>query len=166
MLTSLISLAEKGTIPDFLIRIGIRKLNRKRLSFAQNTGIEKLEELHQNWVDELNESPIALVPEKANEQHYEVPPEFFEQVLGKHLKYSSGYWPNGTNSLDASETAMLETTFQRAELEDCMNILELGCGWGSLTCFMTNACPMRKLPRSVILMIKENLYNSAASSMV
>lgn len=141
MLGSLISLAEKGTMPDSLIRIGIRRLNRKRLSFAQNASADTLEDLHQAWVDKLNASPIALLPEKANEQHYEVPPEFFKQVLGSHLKYSSGYWSNGTELLDASETAMLKKTFQRAQLEDGMDILELGCGWGSLTCFMASRLP-------------------------
>jgi len=141
MIQKLISFAEKGMLPDFLIRKGIRRLNLKRLSIVKGNGVKNTEELHQKWVDELKASPIALVPEKANEQHYEVPPEFFEQVLGKHLKYSSGYWPVGTQSLDSSETAMLETTFQRAELKDGMQILELGCGWGSLTCFMAQQLP-------------------------
>lgn len=145
MLGTLISMAERGTLPDALIRIGIRRLNQKRLNFAKNTSADKLEELHQEWVDELNSSPIALVPEKANEQHYEVPPEFFVEVLGSHLKYSSGYWPNGTYSLDASEAAMLEKTFERAELKDGMNILELGCGWGSLTCFMAKRLPNARI---------------------
>ena len=145
MLGLLISLAEQGTLPDYLIRIGIRRLNQKRLSFAKSSGVEEIEDLHQKWVDELNVSPIALVPEKANEQHYEVPPEFFKQILGNHLKYSSGYWPNGTDSLDASETAMLERTFQRAQLEDGINILELGCGWGSLTCFMAKQLPSAQI---------------------
>ena len=141
MLGSLINLAEKGKLPDSLIRIGIRRLNRKRLNIAQSASADELEELHQAWVDEMNNSPTALVPEKANEQHYEVPPEFFEQVLGSHLKYSSGYWPYGTESLDASEAAMLEKTVQRAQIKDGMDILELGCGWGSLTCFMAKSLP-------------------------
>lgn len=145
MLESLISLAEKGTLPDALIRIGIRKLNQKRLSILKNTSVEKLEELHQAWVDELIDSPIALVPEKANEQHYEVPPEFFEQVLGSQLKYSSGYWPIGTNSLNESEAAMLKTTFQRAQIEDGMDIIELGCGWGSFTCFIARELPNARI---------------------
>ncbi len=93
----------------------------------------------------MKESPIALVPEKANEQHYEVPPAFFENVLGKHLKYSSGYWPDGVNSLDESEESMLELSFERAQLVDGDSILELGCGWGSLTCYMASKLPNSKI---------------------
>ena len=93
----------------------------------------------------MKESPIALVPEKANEQHYEVPPAFFENVLGKHLKYSSGYWPDGVNSLDESEESMLELSFERAQLADGDSILELGCGWGSLTCYMASKLPNSKI---------------------
>jgi len=145
MFNSLINLAEKGKLPDSLIRIGIRRLNRKRLSIAQSKSVDKLEELHQAWVDELNNSPIALVPEKANKQHYEVPPEFFEQVLGTNLKYSSGYWSKDTESLDMSENEMLKKTVQRAQIEDCMDILELGCGWGSLTCFMAKYLPNARI---------------------
>ena len=145
MLQPLIKLAEKGILPDGLICVGIRSICRERLRWAQAIGPESVEVYHQEWVDKLSESPIALVPEKANEQHYEVPPAFFEQVLGKHLKYSSGYWPIGAETLDESETAMLEMTCQRSELEDGMDILELGCGWGSLTCFMAARMPNAKI---------------------
>ena len=141
MLKSLIQLAEKGILPDTLICLGIRNLCRKRLDWAKNMGHQALEEHHHFWVEKLKQSPIALVPEKANEQHYEVPPDFFEQVLGKHLKYSSGYWPNGIDTLDQSEKAMLDMTCERADLKDGMNILELGSGWGSLTCFMAKLLP-------------------------
>ena len=92
MLKSLIQFAEKGSLPDRLICLGIKNLCRKRLDWANKMGHQELEDHHQLWVEKLKQSPIALVPEKANEQHYEVPPDFFEQVLGKHLKYSSGYW--------------------------------------------------------------------------
>ena len=141
MLKSLIQLAEKGILPDTLIRLGIRNLCRKRLDWGIKIGHQALEEHHHFWVEKLKQSPIALVPEKANEQHYEVPPDFFEQVLGKHLKYSSGYWPNGIDTLDQSEKAMLDITCERADLKDGMNILELGSGWGSLTCFMAKLLP-------------------------
>ena len=92
-----------------------------------------MEQEHSAWIDVLKESPIALVPEKANEQHYEVPPRLFELVLGDRLKYSSGLWPEGVSSLDESEVAMLKLTIQRAGLVDGQDVLELGCGWGSLT---------------------------------
>lgn len=145
MFDTLISLAEKGKIPDIFIRIGIRNLNKKRLNQFKKLNLEKAESLHQIWVDNLKGSPIALVPEVANEQHYEVPSTFFELVLGKHLKYSSGYWPKNTSSLDSSEEAMLKLTVERAQLQDGMSILELGCGWGSLTCYMAKKFPDSKI---------------------
>ena len=141
MLKSLIGYAEKGLLPDSLIRIGIRKLCRVRLNWVKEIGPEALENHHQEWVEKLKNSPIALVPEKANEQHYEVPPIFFQTVLGKYLKYSSGFWPDGVNSLDESEKAMLNITLEHAEITDGMDILELGCGWGSLTCLMAKNFP-------------------------
>ena len=140
-LKSLIQLAEKGILPDKLIRLGIRSLCRKRLDWEIGMGDQALEEHHHLWVEKLKQSPIALVPEKANEQHYEVPPDFFEQVLGKHLKYSSGYWAEGVHTLDHSEKAMLDITCDRADLKDGMNILELGSGWGSLTFYMAKLLP-------------------------
>ena len=141
MITNLINMAEKGFLPDFLIRFGIQRLSKVRLDYAKNSQPEDIEKRHHDWVKSMNISPIALVPEKANEQHYEVPPEFFEIVLGVNLKYSSGYWPDGIQNLDASENAMLKLSCKRAELEDGQNILELGCGWGSLTCFMAKNYP-------------------------
>ena len=141
MIRTLIRLAEKGFLPDFLIRIGIRKLSKVRLDFAERSSPEKIEERHQAWVAQMKESPIALVPEKANEQHYEVPPEFFVTVLGANLKYSSGYWSSETQGLDESEVKMLNLSCERAQLMDGQNILELGCGWGSLTCHMAKTYP-------------------------
>ncbi|GIQ98520.1 MAG: hypothetical protein CM15mP4_3570 [Candidatus Neomarinimicrobiota bacterium] len=128
-----------------MIRLGIRRLCQERLDKTQVGGPEAIEKHHQKWVEKLKESPVALVPEKANEQHYEVPPEFFKLVLGKHLKYSSGYWEKNNNSLDESERFMLEKSCTRAELKDGHSILELGCGWGSLTCFMAKRYPNSKI---------------------
>ena len=84
MISFLIRLAEKGFLPDFFIKIGIKQLSKVRLDFAKNSSPEEIEKRHDDWVKDMKNSPIALVPEKANEQHYEVPPEFFElrfQVL-------------------------------------------------------------------------------------
>ena len=116
MIKALIKLAEKGILPDPLIRLGIRRLCEQRLSEASALGPEALEESHQQWIALSTASPIAIVPEKANEQHYEVPPRFFELVLGANLKYSSGYWPKGVSSLDESEHEMLKITCERAGL--------------------------------------------------
>ena len=145
MISKLIELAEKGIIPDYFIRQGIVRNCENRLKNENVSNTEKVSLKKQIWIDQMKESPIALVPEKANEQHYEVPPAFFENVLGKHLKYSSGYWPDGVNSLDESEESMLELSFERAQLADGDSILELGCGWGSLTCYMASKLPNSKI---------------------
>ena len=145
MISKLIELAEKGIIPDYFIRQGIVRNCENRLKNENVSNTEKVSSKKQIWIEQMKESPIALVPEKANEQHYEVPPAFFENVLGKHLKYSSGYWPDGVNSLDESEESMLELSFERAQLVDGDSILELGCGWGSLTCFMASKLPNSKI---------------------
>ena len=137
----LIQLAERGKLPDFLIRFGIRQLCKKRLNHELGNDPEVIEAHHQKWVEKLRNSPLALVPEKANQQHYEVPPVFFEKVLGKNLKYSSGYWSDIHTKLDQSEDIMLEMTCARAELKDGQSILELGCGWGSLTLYMAKKYP-------------------------
>ena len=141
MISKLIELAEKGLIPDFMIRAGIVRNCKNRLRNESSFSKQELDAKKQKWVEQMKESPIALVPEKANEQHYEVPPSFFEEALGSNLKYSSGYWPSSETTLDQSEVSMLELSCERAELKDGQNILELGCGWGSLTCFMASQYP-------------------------
>ena len=145
MIALLILLAEKGLLPDAIIRIGIKRLCRQRLVEASSSNETLMEQEHSAWIDVLKESPIALVPEKANEQHYEVPPRLFELVLGDRLKYSSGLWPEGVSSLDESEVAMLKLTIQRAGLVDGQDVLELGCGWGSLTLYMAECFPKSKI---------------------
>ncbi len=140
MKTSL-ALAEKGLIPRPLIRKGIRNLLQKRLQEQNARFGEDPEREMQKWVQHMRQAPIALVPEAANEQHYEVPPEFFELVLGPNRKYSSGYYPNPDTSLGEAEQAMLALTCERAALRNGQDILELGCGWGSLTLFMAQRFP-------------------------
>ena len=145
MITLLIKLAEKGLLPDSFIRFGIKRLCSERLVKASSFSDADMEKEHAAWIEVLKKSPIALVPEKANEQHYEVPPRLFELVLGNKLKYSSGFWPEGISSLDQSESAMLDLTSERAELVDGQDILELGCGWGSLTLYMAEHFPKSKI---------------------
>ena len=145
MIKALIKFAEKGFLPDSLIRFGIKRLCRQRLSEARTLDLEALENKHQQWIDFLTKSPVAIMPEKANEQHYELPPKFFELALGASLKYSCGLWPKGVSSLDESESEMLRLTCKRAELVDGQDILELGCGWGSLTFHMAQNFPNSKI---------------------
>ena len=132
---------EKNLIPDFLIRIKIRQLLQERLR-DENKGSEEENKKHLlNLVEELIISPIAVETKSANEQHYEVPTEFYKLVLGKHLKYSSCFYKEGVTDLDIAERDMLELTCERAELKNGMDILELGCGWGSLSLFMAEKFP-------------------------
>lgn len=139
-----IDLVEKGYVPDWATRLGIRGLLRRRL--AERHGDVELDKNAQlEFVSQLRSSPVAIATDKANEQHYEVPPEFFQMVLGKRLKYSSCYYPAGCNSLDAAEESMLALTCQRAGLADGMDILELGCGWGSLTLWMAAKYPTARI---------------------
>ncbi len=145
MIKALIKFAEKGFLPDSLVRFGIKRLCRQRLSEARTLDLEALENKHQQWIDFLTKSPVAILPEKANEQHYEIPPKFFELTLGASLKYSCGLWPKGVSSLDESESEMLRLTCKRAELVDGQDILELGCGWGSLTFHMAQNFPNSKI---------------------
>ncbi|MEM9529646.1 MAG: cyclopropane-fatty-acyl-phospholipid synthase family protein [Pseudomonadota bacterium] len=136
-----IALAEKGLVPDRLIRMGINRLNRRRL---KNEHVDDAVARHARFVEVLKllrESPVAIHTDEANEQHYEVPPAFFLAALGARLKYSSCYYPTGTESLDEAEEAMLALTCERAELGGSQQILELGCGWGSLTLWMAEHYP-------------------------
>ncbi len=138
---SIMTLVEKNIVPDFLIRRGIRKLLKDRLREENKGSVEAQTEALQAFVRELRKSPIAVETAAANEQHYEVPTEFYKLCLGKNLKYSGGYWPAGVNTLDASEDAMLALTCERAGLRDGEDILELGCGWGSLSMWMAEHYP-------------------------
>ena len=129
-------LLEKNLLPDWLIRIGIRRLLRERLH-EENRGSAKTQQAYLlKLIDELKQSPIAVDTQAANEQHYEVPTRFYQLCLGARLKYSGALWPDSVTTLDAAEETMLELTCKRAQLADGQNILELGCGWGSLSLWM------------------------------
>jgi len=136
-----VTLAESGRIPDRILRAAIRRMCAQRL--AQDVPVEPDEAAERvaRFVDHMHDSPIALVPDHANEQHYEVPAAFFNQALGARLKYSCCLWSPGVSSLDAAEVEALEHTGQNAELADEQAILELGCGWGSLTLWMAERFP-------------------------
>ncbi len=139
------SLIEKDLLPDFVVRYGIRKLLAERLKDEDKGNAEAQQRHFMELLEELKASPIAVNTEDANAQHYEIPADFFQLVMGKHLKYSSGYWKDGVTSIDVSEKDMLEITCERAELKDGQNILELGCGWGSLSLFMAAKFPNSKI---------------------
>ena len=132
---------EHGYVPDGAVRYGIRRLLRQRLQVENRGSCEDQQTRLNTYMKLACQGPVALVPEKANEQHYELPAEFFSQVLGKHLKYSCCYWPAGTNSLDDAERLALQMTSVRADIQDGMDVLDLGCGWGSLSLWIAETFP-------------------------
>jgi cyclopropane-fatty-acyl-phospholipid synthase len=134
-------LTEQGLVPDIVIRRGIRYLVKQRLKEIHASDNEAMADDLAAFVEHMRTAPIALLPEKANEQHYEVPAVFYSKALGSHRKYSSAYWPEGVNSLDEAEATGLAETCRHAELRDGQHILELGCGWGSLTMWMAEHYP-------------------------
>ena len=133
-----IEAVERGLIPDVITRMAIRRLCEQRLRESDRDSDNADSTEPPAFVESMRAGPIAPVPEKANEQHYELPPEFFTAVLGPHRKYSSCFWPTADCSLAEAEATALEITCQRAELADGQQILELGCGWGSLSLWMAD----------------------------
>ncbi len=136
---------EKNLLPDSLVRAGIRRLLRQRLAEENKGSAESQQEHLMKLIEKFKSSPIAINTADANTQHYEIPAEFFAMVMGKYMKYSSGYWNEGVKDLDASERDMLELTCRRAELTDGQRVLDLGCGWGSLSLFMAEKYPKSKI---------------------
>ena len=143
---SLIKLAEKGWFPDAFIRFGIKRLLSKRLrkETAKKNNYSEI-------IKAMSDGPLAIKTDQANDQHYEVPATFFEIMLGKALKYSCASFENGERDLDSAENSMLELTMSRAGISEGMKILELGCGWGSLTIAMAE-----KFPRSSIVAVSNS----------
>jgi cyclopropane-fatty-acyl-phospholipid synthase len=129
---------EQGLVPDGVVRLGIRRLLKERLAEMHASDAEAAEEATQAFIAAMRAAPIALLPEKANEQHYEVPAAFFARVLGPHRKYSSCHWGEGVSDLTQAEAAALAITCERAGLKDGQDVLELGCGWGSLSLWMAD----------------------------
>lgn len=127
-------------MPDALLRLAIRNLLSRRLATLPSVP-EAIPQYAASVIDAMNDSPVAVCTRDANEQHYELPPAYFDLVLGSRRKYSACYWPPGCPSLDEAENAALHITCNRAQLEDGQRILELGCGWGSLTLWMAESYP-------------------------
>ena len=138
-------LLERGLLPDVLVRFGIRRLLKARLR-EENQGNAEAQQKHlMRLISRLKQSPIAVNTDDANQQHYELPDAFFEHVLGARLKYSSGYYRRPGESLNEAEENMLALTAERAQLQDGDRILELGCGWGSLSLWMAQRYPRARI---------------------
>ncbi len=131
---------EQGLIPDTVVRHGIRRLLKKRLQ-TLGEDVEHHARQRAQFIAAMHRQPIAPLPHKANEQHYELPAEFFSAVLGRHLKYSCCHWPEGVDDLNRAEGEALRLSCERADLAAGQTILELGCGWGSLTLWMARHYP-------------------------
>jgi cyclopropane-fatty-acyl-phospholipid synthase len=137
----LITLAERRIIPDAVIRVGIRRLldqrlQRERAEFPRDAA-ERVALLRRQFAA----GPIAEQTDAARRQHYEAPTELFVAMLGPRLKYSGCLWEPGVDNLAAAEEAMLALTCARAGIEDGQRILDLGCGWGSLSLWMAERYP-------------------------
>lgn len=137
--------AEQGRLPDAALRLGIRHLLRQRLDELRHGDGESGAALTQRFLSRLRDAPLAPLPEKANEQHYELPPALFEAMLGPQRKYSCCWWPDGVDTLADAEEAALAETCARAGLADGQEILELGCGWGSLSLWMAARYPKARI---------------------
>lgn len=139
-----LDLAERGWVPDFLMRFGIRRLLRARLQEQKNQA-DRDPTAKTAFYGQLCKEPIAVQTDDANRQHYEMPAEMFRFILGRRLKYSCCLYPSGTESLTQAEEAMLELTCHRAEIRDGMSILELGCGWGSFSLWLAERFPNARI---------------------
>ena len=135
---------ERDLLPDWLIRLGIRRFLAARLRKEQDGGVQAQAERLMQFVEQLRQSRVAIRTDAANEQHYEVPAEFYRLVLGPNMKYSCALW-SGASGLEGAENAMLDLTCHRARLEDRQDVLELGCGWGSLSLFMAGRYPNSRI---------------------
>lgn len=136
---------DRGLFPDAVLRAGIRRRLRARVRAEEAGGVDAASARFRELISGLSGAPVAIHTREANEQHYELPPEFFRLCLGPRLKYSCGYWPDGVSTLADAEEAMLRLSCQRADLRDGMDILELGCGWGSLTLWIAENYPNARI---------------------
>jgi cyclopropane-fatty-acyl-phospholipid synthase len=136
------SLLEKKLLPDWLVRLAIHRL------LAERIRDESARHDRAAYVADLKTRPLAEATRAANEQHYEVPTPFYQLCPGRRLKYSGCLYPTGAETLDQAEEAMLALNVERAQLADGQHILELGCGWGSLSLYLQKNFPARKSPAS------------------
>ncbi len=131
----------RGLVSDRALRSGSRRGARWRERHEARGGVEAQEQRLKDLLHRMRTGPIAEVPEKANEQHYELPAEFLGIVLGPRRKYSGCLWEEGTTTLREAEETMLALSCRRAQVRDGMRILDLGCGWGSLSLWLAEQYP-------------------------
>ncbi|CAN5120009.1 cyclopropane-fatty-acyl-phospholipid synthase family protein [soil metagenome] len=141
MISNSVNKLQDAPFPDFITRSAIALLvaNARRQLKAPTPGIEA------QFAREMAERPVAEHTDAANQQHYELPARFFELCLGKHRKYSSCFYKHADSTLDEAEAAALRITCQHADIQDGQSILELGCGWGSLSLWMAELYPNARI---------------------
>ncbi|WP_223787608.1 SAM-dependent methyltransferase [Marinicella meishanensis] len=144
MIKTLIQWIERGHLPDFVVRAGIRKLLKQRLREEHADDVEASDQKYHEFLTEIKQSALAIDTDKANEQHYEVDAEFYRYALGARKKYSACYY-HGNESLDQAEENMLALYVERGQFIDGQEILELGCGWGSITLYLAEQFPGSKI---------------------
>jgi len=136
---------ETDYVPETLIRVGIQKMLSDKLTELHVAAPAVRQQKEDAFCQDLKTRPVAIKTDAANEQHYEVPTEFFRLVLGPHMKYSCALWEDGDDSLKVAEERMLKLTCERARIKNGDSILELGCGWGSLSLWMAENYPQSKI---------------------
>jgi cyclopropane-fatty-acyl-phospholipid synthase len=138
---AVINAFEGAPLPDPVRRAAVRFLvdnARRNLSGAEGAA-------DADFARDMALHPIAEHTDAANEQHYELPAAFFERVLGPRLKYSSCLYPTGRETLAEAEGFALDETCAHADLKDGQDVLELGCGWGSLSLWMAERYPKSRI---------------------
>ncbi|KAH7911034.1 S-adenosyl-L-methionine-dependent methyltransferase [Hygrophoropsis aurantiaca] len=139
-------LLDKGLIPDFLLRLAIRALCRQRLREIDHGSAEANHAAKMDWIEGVRaRDTIADATQKANEQHYEVSTKFILSCLGPFAKYSSCLYPTGKETLEEAEVLMLENYCRKASLQDGIDMLDLGCGWGSLSLYLAAKYPNARI---------------------
>ncbi|MEZ2223826.1 cyclopropane-fatty-acyl-phospholipid synthase family protein [Rhizobium sp. RCC_161_2] len=141
MLAFAINTAERAPLTDGMTLAAIDFLcgrTKRKLAAAP-------EKAERAFLETMKHFPVATHTDEANRQHYEVPAEFFSLVLGPQRKYSSCLYPGADTTLAAAETHALLQTAKHADIQDGMNILELGCGWGSLSLYMARRFPNARI---------------------
>ncbi len=156
-------IVDSGIVPERVLRAAIRGVCALRLR-QERRSVEDEQARHQALVGSLRASDIAIETAAANEQHYEVPPAFFQTVLGPQLKYSSCYWPPGVHELGAAEDAMLALTAERARLADGQEVLDLGCGWGSFSLWAAARYPSSRITAVSNSVLQRAFIEAAAAA--
>jgi cyclopropane-fatty-acyl-phospholipid synthase len=130
--SKIIGTAERVPLPDLVIRAAIQRLCSRTATRLATDNAES----DASFADEMAARAIAEHADAANAQHYEVPAAFFGRVLGPNRKYSSCFYKEPASTLQEAEEEALRQTVAHADLADGQSILELGCGWGSLSLWM------------------------------